>query len=436
MVALGLVGIIAGLAVLVVAIYKGYSLVIAAPVAALVVILFNGMDVLGGMFGTQNSYMSRLAGFILSNLPVFLLGAILAKYMDKSGAALAIAEKLMQLVGTSSPYRAMVALFVITSVLTFGGINVFVVIFILVPMAKPIFQRYNINWQLVIIPIFGGGASFTMTMLPGSPSLHNIVPSNALGTPLTAAPLVGIVTSIAAIAFLLIYMNVALKRSQARGETFGATLSEEDSAIFDRPRPSFGVSIVPIVVLLAMILALSFVPQIILAALVVAILLSMVLFRKFVTHKDVINQGTMDSLTSVMTTGSTIAFGAFAVSVPAFHSVFNAIVSIPGNPLISLSVGTMVLAAITASSVGAEGIAVKAFAPTYLDMGVNPELIHRTIAISAGPATFPHNGFLAVFNGLAGFNLRQSLMRAFLSLHMPHYIGIVIVVLISSLGLA
>ena len=434
--ALGLIGIVAGLAFLVAAIYKGYSLVIAAPVATMIVVLFNGLPFIGGMFGPEKSYMSGLAAFILGNFPVFLFGAILAKYMDKSGAALSIAQKLMSLVGTSSPYRALVSLFVIVSVLTFGGINVFVVIFILISMAMPIFKQYNISWPLVIIPIFGGGATYTMTMMPGSPSLHNVVPSNALGTSLTAAPLVGIITSAAAIAFLLIYMKVALIGSQKRGEVFEATVDMGNTAMFDREKPSFGVSILPIATLLILILALSAVNQIIIYALLVSIVMSAILFRSHITQKDVINQGTAESLTSVMATGSTIAFGSFAVGVPAFSAVFEAILAIPGNPYISLSVGTMVLAGITASSVGAEGIAVRSFAPTYVDMGLNPETIHRAIAISAGTSLFPHNGFLAVFNGLAGLTLRQSYVRAFISLHVPHYIGIGILIFMASMGLA
>ena len=434
--AVGLIGIVVGLAFLVVAIYQGYSLVIAAPLATMIVVVFNGLPFIAGMFGPEKSYMSGLAAFILGNFPVFLFGAILAKYMDKSGAALSIAQKLMSVVGTSSPYRALVSLFVIASVLTFGGVNVFVVIFILIPMAMPIFKEYNISWPLVIIPIFGGGATYTMTMMPGSPSLHNVVPSNALGTPLTAAPMVGIIASLAAVAFILIYMKVALSRSQKRGEVFEAKAVAGSTDKSDREKPSFLLSVLPIVTLLILILALSSVNQIIIYALLVAIVISAVLFRSFITQKDVINQGTADSLISVMATGSTIAFGSFAVGVPAFTAVFDAILAIPGNPYISLSVGTMVLAGITASSVGAEGIAVRSFAPTYLDMGLNPETVHRAIAISAGTSLFPHNGFLAVFNGLAGLTLKSSYVRAFISLHFPHYIGIVILIIMASLGLA
>lgn len=436
---LGLIGILVGLAFLVWAIFKGFSLVIAAPVATMIVVLFNGLPFYESVFTADKSYMAGLANFLKGNFPVFLFGAILAKYMDKSGAAVTIAEKLMKLVGTSSPYRALVSLLVISAVLTYGGINVFVVIFILIPLAKPIFKQYDIPWKLVVAPIFGGGATFTMTMLPFSPSLHNAVPANALKTPLSAAPILGTVSAVLAVAFLLWYIAWDLRSSQKKGESYNVVGEVDTASPFDRVRPGFAVSFAPIALLLVMILVFTLtavVPsaQALVYSLIAGIVLAAVLFRTYLTQKDTINQGTADSLTSVLATGSTIAFGSFAVGVPAFGVVKDAIINIPCSPYIGLMVGTMVLAMITASSVGAEGISVTAFAPGYIAQGLDPSVVHRAIAISGGMSLTPHNGFLAVFNGLAGFTLRDSYWRAFIAFHVPHIIGMVLVVVMSSIG--
>ncbi len=435
---LGLIGIFVGLAFLVWAIFKGFSLVIAAPVATMIVVLFNGLPFYESVFTGDASYMAALVGFLKNNFPVFLFGAILAKYMDKSGAAVTIAEKLMQLVGTSSPYRALVSLFVIAAVLTYGGINIFVVIFILIPLAKPIFKEYDLPWKLVIAPIFGGGATFTMTMLPFSPSLHNAVLANALGTPLSAAPILGTSSAILSVAFVLWYMGWDLKASRKKGETYSVS-GDVGANPFDRVRPSFGPSFAPILLLLLLILVFTLtavIPsgQALVYALMAAIVLAAVLFRNYTTQKDAINQGTADALTSVLATGSTIAFGSFAVSVPAFQGVKEAIVNVPGNPMIGLMLGTMVLALITASSVGSEGISLSAFAPGYVAQGVDPALIHRATAIAGGISLAPHNGFLNVFNGLAGFTLKDSYGRAFIAFHVPHFIGMFLVVVLSSIG--
>lgn len=254
---LGIFGILLGILTIVLFIIKKFNIIVAAPIATIVVLLFNDVPILETVFGKENSYMTSLAGFIASNFAIFLLGSILAKYMDKSGATISIANKILSLVGTKNPYNALVALFIISAILTYGGINVFVIIFALIPMAKPIFKQLNLSWKLVTIPVFGGTSTFTMTMLPGAPSLHNVVPSNALGTTLTAAPVLGIATSIAAIIFILIFMKFSLNKSMRKNETFN--VDDQIESIDDtvkRELPPFVISLLPIITLLATILIL------------------------------------------------------------------------------------------------------------------------------------------------------------------------------------
>lgn len=331
-----------GILTIILFIVKKFNIIVAAPIATIVVLLFNDVPILETVFGKENSYMTSLAGFIASNFAIFLLGSILAKYMDKSGATISIANKVLSVVGTKNPYNALVALFIISAMLTYGGINVFVIIFALIPMAKPIFKQLNISWKLVIIPVFGGTSTFTMTMLPGAPSLHNIVPSTALETTLTAGSLIGIVTSIVAIVFILVFMKISLLRSLRKGETFNAIDKDDVSQVdVDCKLPAFIVSLLPILVFVAIILLFSSVNNIIIVALIVSIVLSAILFRKQISEqKEVLNQGANKSLGSTITTGSTIAFGSMATSVPAFKGVFQLIQSIPGPPVLSLMIGT------------------------------------------------------------------------------------------------
>ena len=146
---LGILGILLGILTIILFIIKKFNIIIAAPIATIVVLLFNEVPILETVFGKENSYMTALAGFVASNFAIFLLGSILAKYMDKSGATISIANKVLSVVGTKNPYNALVALFIISAILTYGGINVFVIIFALIPMAKPIFRELNISWKLV-----------------------------------------------------------------------------------------------------------------------------------------------------------------------------------------------------------------------------------------------------------------------------------------------
>ncbi|MCM3588373.1 GntP family permease [Mesobacillus maritimus] len=436
---LGLLGILLGIITIILFIIKKFSIIVAAPIATIVVVLFSGVPILETVFGKENSYMAALAGFVASNFAIFLLGSILAKYMDKSGATISIANKVLSLVGTKNPYNALVALFLISAILTYGGINVFVIIFALIPMAKPIFRQLNISWKLVAIPVFGGTSTFTMTMLPGAPSLHNIVPSTALGTTLTAAPGIGIATSIAAIVFILVYMKFSLSKSLRNNETFHIDEKvENNDAISKRELPSFMISLLPIIVLLGIILIFSSVNNIIIVALIVAILLSAILFRKhIVQQKEVLNQGANESLSSTITTGSTIAFGSIATSVPAFKGVFQLIQSIPGPPVLSLMIGTGLIGGITASAVGAIGISVANFAPIYLEMGLAPETIHRAIAIGSGALSIvPYSGFLIIFNNLTGLTMKDTFKNGFISISVTHWIAMAVIVIMSILGFA
>ncbi|MDM5332170.1 GntP family permease [Ureibacillus composti] len=383
--------------------------------------------------------MTYLAGFVASNFAIFLLGSILAKYMDMGGATVSIANKILSIVGTKNPYNALVALFIISAVLTYGGINVFVIIFALVPMAKPIFQQLNISWKLVVIPIFGGTSTFTMTMLPGAPSMHNIVPSNALGTSLTAGALIGIVTTIAAIIFILVFMKIVLNRSLSKNEVFESRFAEiEKGKEEKRELPGFFISFLPILVLLATILIFTDVPYIIYIALILAILLSAIFFRKQIKdQKDLLSQGANESVGSTITTGSTIAFGSIATGVPAFNGIFSLIQSIPGPPVLSLMVGTGLIGAITASAVGAIGISITNFVPYYLELGLDPETIHRAVAIaSVSLSIVPYSGFLLIFNKITGLTMKESFKNGFIAVCVTHWIAMVIVVIMAVMGLA
>jgi H+/gluconate symporter-like permease len=437
---LGILGILLGIVTIILFIVKKFSIIVAAPIATIVVLVFSGLPILETVFGKENSYMTALAGFVASNFAIFLLGSILAKYMDKSGATVSIADKVLSIVGTKNPYNSLVALFIISAILTYGGINVFVIIFALIPMAKPIFRKLNISWKLVIIPVFGGTSTFTMTMLPGAPSLHNIVPSTALGTTLTAAPMLGIATSIAAIIFILLFMKFTLNRSLRKNETFNVEEKIENSNVAtERELPSFFVSLLPIVVLLGIILIFSSVQNIIIVALIVAIILSALLFRKQLNaqQKEVLNIGANESLSATITTGSTIAFGSIATGVPAFKGVFQLIQSIPGPPVLSLMIGTGLIGGITASAVGAIGISVANFAPYYLDLGLDPETVHRAIAIGSGALSIvPYSGFLIIFNKITGLAMKDTFKNGFISISVTHWIAMAVIVVMAVLGLA
>ncbi len=417
---MSVVGILLAIVAIIYAAMKGFNILIVAPIASIIVILTNQMDFFSSIIGTENSYMTGLAGFIINFFAVFMLGAILAKYIDVSGAAQSIAQKILQKTGTDKPFPILVALFIITAVLTYGGLSLFVVVFVLVPLAKPLFKQLNIAWNLIAIPIMLGLGTFTMTMLPAAPSIQNVVPTAYLGTTLTAAPLLGIIGTVVAIAFGLWYMKSMLNKSMARGETFA---DFEVSGTNDNVKteiPSFFMSILPILLLIVIIIVGSAfeIPNIILIALAIAIIVSSISFNKYIpSQKAVINEGASSSIMPVFLTSSTVAFGIVITLAPGFKYISDFILGIPGDPLISLSIASAAFGAITGSASGSLGIVMEAFADNYLAMGIDPEVIHRVAAIASSAFTvMPHGGVVLTFFALTGLNHKNGFKYQFVAM--------------------
>ena len=330
----------------------------------------------------------------------------------------------------------MVALFAISAILTYGGISMFVVIFALIPLARPLFKQLNISWFLATIPIFGGMATFTMSMLPGAPAMPNVIPSTALGTPLTASPVIGLVTSAVAIIFILGYMRFELKRSIARGETYESTAGTAEVAdvVVEENLPPIGLSFVPILALLAIIILFSSTSYIVVIALSTAILLAATLLNKYIpSQKAAINNGVVGSFGTIMVTGNTIAFGGILTAAPGFTVIADLINNIPGSPLIALAIATMVVSFVTGSAVGTAGIAVQNFAPMYLEMGIAPALIHRIVSISSGVfGVMPHTGLSISYNEVAKMTLKDNFKYQFITVNVTHMIVLVVALVMSA----
>ena len=94
---MGLLGMLVGLGLLMYLSYRGWSVLLLAPAAALVVAAFSGEPLLAHWTLT---FMSAAAGFISQFFPLFLLGALFGKLMEDSGSVEAIAAFMTAKLGT------------------------------------------------------------------------------------------------------------------------------------------------------------------------------------------------------------------------------------------------------------------------------------------------------------------------------------------------
>lgn len=334
---------------------KGFNILFVAPIASIIVIITNDMDFFSSLIGTEASFMTGLADFIIKYFSIFLLGGILASYIENSGAAQSIAQKILTITGTEKPFSVLMAIMLMSAIFTYGGISVFVVLFVVIPLAKPLFKQLNISWSLIIIPLFIGIATVTMTILPGTPSIQNIIPTNYFHTTVMAAPLMGIIASVVAISVGILYMYIALKKSLAKNETFQVVEEEAESPILKENAPPFFLSIMPIIALIGIIFAGSAldISNIVVIGLAIAVALSAIIFHRYIpSHKATISAGADSSIKPIFLTAASVAFGVVITLAPSFEIISNFIMNLPGNPLISLGITTITLSAITGSASG------------------------------------------------------------------------------------
>ena len=212
---MGLLGILVALALLMWLAYRGWSVLLLAPAAALVAAAISREPLLAHWTQT---FMGSAARFIAQWFPLFLLGALFGKLMDDSGSVTSIARYMTERLGTR---RAMLAVVLSSAVVTYGGVSVFVAFFVLVPMAQALFQAADIPRRLMAAAIALGTLTFTMTALPGTPALQNAIPMPFFDTTPFAAPGLGIIASVIILAFGLWWLGRAEAAARRAGEGYG-----------------------------------------------------------------------------------------------------------------------------------------------------------------------------------------------------------------------
>lgn len=413
--------------------YRGFSVLILAPAIALFTVLINfGEPVLANY--TQ-IFMVKVGEFATAYFPLFLLSAIFGKLMESSGSARSIANYVSDKIGEEN---AILAVVLSCSVLTYGGVSLFVVAFAVYPIAVELFRKSRTPKRLIPGAIGLGSFTFTMVSLPGTPAIQNAIPSQYFGTNTFAAPGIGIICSVIMFVFGMLWLKYQLRKAHATNEGYGAH-TDNIMEVEDENLPNFWIAIAPIVVviLLNYICVAYIFPNIdtsylsqkkygavalktvasnwaIIFALFSSIVLLLVMHLKKLNIIKCLNMGAVDSLAPIFNTGSVVGYGAVINSLTGFAIIRDHVLAMSsGNPLISSSFVTGILSGITGSASGAMSISLEILGAKYLEManaaGINPEMLHRIVSMaSASLNMMPHNGALITLLAICGLTHRDS----------------------------
>ena len=420
---ISLIGIILGLCVLIFLAYKGHSIIWVAPVCAIIVAVMGGLNILDTYLG---DYIKGVADYIISWFPAFFLGAVYGKIMDMTGSARSLANKLVSLIGA----RFAVAAVVIPCLLmTFGGISLFVVVFVVYPMGYAIYREANLPRTLLPGAIAFGAFGITMTAIPGTPQIQNIIPTTYYGTTATAAPLMGIVSAILIAVPGYIYLEWRCRNARKKGLGFieDEKYKEDGNASTDLPSWHWLSGLLPLIIVVLMLNVLPTVlknagiaewtaNQSIVVALLGGILTTCIMnIKRFKVIMPAINDGANGSLMAIMNTACAVGFGSVVKIVPGFTLLKQAMLNMPGSILFSEAVAVNVLAGATGSASGGMSIALEALAPQYLEkalsIGMSPELLHRVASLASGGLdTLPHNGAVLTLLAVSNCKHKESYM--------------------------
>ncbi|CCM79533.1 GntP family permease [Rhizobium mesoamericanum] len=449
---MGLLGILVGLALLVWLAFRGWSVLLLAPLGALVAALFAGEPMLAHWTQT---FMNGAAHFLAQFFPLFLLGALFGKLMEDSGSITAIADFMMGRLGKN---HAILAVVIAGALITYGGVSLFVAFFVLAPMAQELFRSAGVPRRLMPAAIVLGTSTFTMSALPGTPSIQNAIPMPFFGTTPFAAPGLGIVASVIMLCFGLWWLRRTAAAARRLGEGFGegAPATPERLVSDDRLRerattgrefdpaeivhgrhaeakPPIMVAVLPlaVVVLVNLGMALVILPAFdlgflsddrwggtsrsavsgvwaVVTALAAAVATVTTLnFRRLPALRETMDAGANASVLPAVAVASLVGFGAVVAAMPAFAIVRDWVLGVGGGPLVSIAVATNILAALTGSASGGLTIALDALGNTYLmraqETGLDPALLHRVAVIGAGTLdSLPHNGAVVTLLAVCG----------------------------------
>jgi H+/gluconate symporter-like permease len=480
---MGLVGILLGLALLVWLAFRGGSVLLLAPAAALLAAAFAGEPLLASWTQT---FMGSAGGFLAQFFPLFLLGALFGKLMEDSGSVSAIANFMTERLGER---RAVLAVVLAGALVTYGGVSLFVAFFVLAPMAQALFRAASIPRRLMPAAIALGTSTFTMSALPGTPAIQNAIPMPFFGTTPFAAPGLGIIASAIMLGFGLWWLGRAEASAGRAGEGFGEQGSvdvetvAEDQLVRERATtarefdpaeirhghlsdtsPSIALAMLPLAVVIGvnLLMSLFVLPRLDVSFLaeehwggtslsavagvwaVVTALAAAVATLIAVSHRHLpqlrssMDAGANASVLPALSVASLVGFGAVVAAMPAFAVVRDWVLAIEGGPLVSLAVATNVLAALTGSASGGLTIALDALGGTYMQLaaakGIDPALMHRVAVIGSGTLdSLPHNGAVVTLLAVCGSTHRES----YLDIVMVAIVGAIIaLVAVIALGTA
>lgn len=409
----GYAGLLASVFLLIWLALRGIDIIFAALLSAIVIILTNQLAFAESLL--SGFALGKLGAFTFAGkfFLLFAAGAIFGRVMGDSGAAASVAFALIRRMGAE---KALIVTTLSCALLTYGGVVVFVVIFAMYPLGLQLLKEANIPKRLFCAALALGAGTFTLTALPGTPSIQNVISATALNTSLFAAPWLGMIGGITMFALGLWYLETQRRMAHDRAEGFEPGPRDQLIDVNAEPLPHWVLAVSPLVVVLGTIMLprlflsagaavtgsaaelLEFAnnqpvvwPSIalLLGSVQAALLFPRVRYRALL----VMGRGTQDAILPLINTAAVIGFAGVVTQTQGFQTFLTLAIDSGLPPLLSVFGSISLISAITGSASGGLQIFMQTLGPQYLEMGLEPEVLHRVATIASGGFdSLPHCG--------------------------------------------
>lgn len=433
--------VIAALVLLMVIAYRGYSVILFAPVVAMgAVLCFEPISVFPAY---MTLFMEKAAFFMKTYFPMFLLGAVFGKVIELSGFSKAIVSTIFKWVGVK---HSMLAICLVTAILAYGGVSMFVLVFAVYPLASEMFKMGKIPKRLIPGIIWLGMGTFAMDALPGTPQIQNIIPTTFFGTTAYAAPTLGILGSLIILVCGMFYFEHARRKAVARNEGYdsGQPLVNEPETTEEGNLPNMWIALIPLLVvaILNFVLTKNMVnifdetyalnlpgmksainidvtKNVSLWAVVIA-LIAGVLSTFVLAFKPIVKRfaegskhAVSGALLAIMNTASEYGYGSIIAVLPGFLILSELMHHGIANPLLSEIISISALSGIVGSASGGLSIALAAMSDVYIASaqaaGIPLEVAHRIASMASGAFdSLPHNGAVITLLAVTGLTHKQA----------------------------
>ncbi len=409
---------------------RGVNIILASLICSLVVVLTNQLPLAQSL--TQSYTFGPLGAFTFAGkfFLLFVCGAMFGRLMGDSGAAASIASALAKRLGA---HRALWITVIAAALLTYGGVVVFVVIFAIYPLGLKLLQEANIPKRLFCAALALGSGTFTLTALPGTPSIHNVIASARLGTDLFAGSWLGLLGGGLMFVIGMWYLERERNRAQVSGEVFVAGANDviptDDG---DGGLPPWTLSIVPLVVVISTILLPRLLKSVFVGsdgelaqlvnfansqpifwpsvALVVGCVVTLLLFKSYRAGlSQSAGTGAQEAIMPLINTAAVIGFGGVVTQTAGFQEFTALLLNLDFPPMVSMFLAVSLVSAIVGSASGGLQIFMESMAPSYLEMGVDVEVLHRVATMASGGLdSLPHCGAIVAMLTITGLTHKQA----------------------------